>query len=32
LSGWKRLMVGSVANAVSAKATVPVLIVKHDET
>lgn len=29
LSGWKRLMLGSVANAVAAKATQPVLIVKH---
>ena len=29
LTGWKRLMVGSIANAVTAKATVPVLMVKH---
>ncbi len=29
LAGWKRLMLGSVSNAVAALATQPVLIVKH---
>jgi nucleotide-binding universal stress UspA family protein len=29
LTGWKRLMVGSIANAVTAKSTVPVLLVKR---
>ncbi len=29
LSGWKRLRLGQVANAVSAKAQQPVLVVKH---
>lgn len=29
MSGWKRLMLGSVSNAVAAKATLPVLIVKR---
>jgi nucleotide-binding universal stress UspA family protein len=29
LAGWKRLMVGSIANAVMAKSVSPVLIVKH---
>jgi nucleotide-binding universal stress UspA family protein len=29
LSGWKRVMLGSVSNAVAAKATLPVLIVKR---
>ncbi len=31
LAGWKRLMVGSIANAVAAKAPLPVLIVKRFE-
>jgi nucleotide-binding universal stress UspA family protein len=31
LSGWKRLMLGSISNAVAAKATQPVLVVKHAE-
>jgi nucleotide-binding universal stress UspA family protein len=31
LAGWKRLMVGGIANAVAAKASLPVLIVKHFE-
>ena len=29
LTGWKRLMVGNIANAVMAKSTVPVLVVKR---
>jgi nucleotide-binding universal stress UspA family protein len=29
LTGWKRLMVGSIANAVTAKSTLPVLLVKR---
>jgi nucleotide-binding universal stress UspA family protein len=29
LTGWKRLMLGSISNAVTAKATLPVLIVKR---
>ena len=31
LTGWKRLMLGSIAGAVAATAVVPVLIVKHGE-
>lgn len=29
LGGWKRLMLGSISNAVAAKATLPVLVVKR---
>jgi nucleotide-binding universal stress UspA family protein len=29
LTGWKRLMLGSISNAVAVKATQPVLIVKR---
>jgi nucleotide-binding universal stress UspA family protein len=29
LTGWKRLMLGSISNAVAAKAVQPVLIAKH---
>jgi nucleotide-binding universal stress UspA family protein len=29
LTGWKRLMLGSISNAVSVKAPQPVLIVKR---
>ena len=31
LTGWKRLMLGSIAGAVAATAVLPVLIVKHSE-
>ena len=31
LTGWKRLMLGSIAGAVAATAVLPVLIVKHGE-
>ena len=31
LTGWKRLMLGSIAGAVAAAAVLPVLIVKHGE-
>jgi nucleotide-binding universal stress UspA family protein len=31
LTGWKRLMLGSISNAVAAKASQPVLVVKHAE-
>ena len=31
LAGWKRLILGSIANAVAAKAVQPVLIAKHLE-
>ena len=31
LTGWKRLMLGSISNAVAAKAPQPVLVVKHTE-
>jgi nucleotide-binding universal stress UspA family protein len=29
LTGWKRLMLGSISNAVAAKSALPVLIVKR---
>jgi nucleotide-binding universal stress UspA family protein len=29
LGGWKRLMIGSISNAVAVKAAMPVLIVKR---